>query len=115
MTEVLQIRPEQFPLARECPFSPPKEYREIREQDPIAKVHLPGGKWAWAVTRHEDVRAMLSNPRFSSDRADPNFPVMVLGGRLQPDGEKTEKSLISLDAPEHGPARRAVLGEFTVR
>lgn len=115
MTEVLQIRPEQFPLTRECPFSPPKEYREIREQEPIAKVHLSSGTWAWAITRHEDVRTMLADPRFSSDRTNPNFPALVNGGRLRPDGEKAEKSMISLDAPEHGPARRAVLGEFTVR
>ncbi|HEX6345008.1 cytochrome P450 [Umezawaea sp.] len=115
MTEALQIRPEQFPLSRECPFSPPKEYREIREQEPIARVHLPDGKWAWAVTRHEDVRAMLSDPRFSSDRTNPNFPVMTTGGRIRPDDDKAEKSLISMDTPEHGPARRAVLGEFTVR
>jgi cytochrome P450 len=112
MTEVLQIRPEQFPLARECPFAPPKEYRELREQDPIARVHLPDGKWAWAVTRHEDVRTMLSDPRFSADRTNANFPILTSGGRIRPDGEK---SLISMDAPAHGPARRAVLGEFTVR
>jgi cytochrome P450 len=115
MTETLRIRPEQFPLARECPFAPPKEYREIREQEPIARVHLLDGKWAWAVTRHEDVRAMLSDPRFSADRTKPDFPVLAAGGRLRPPDEKVEKSLISMDAPEHGPARRAVLGEFTVR
>jgi cytochrome P450 len=109
------IRPEQFPLARACPFSPPAEYREIREQEPIAKVRLITGKWAWAVTRHEDVRKMLSDPRFSSDRTDPNFPVLTPGGRLRPDDDEAEKSLISMNAPEHGPARRAVLGEFTVR
>jgi len=115
MTQAAPIRPEQFPLARECPFSPPAEYAELREQEPIAKVRLITGKWAWAVSRHEDVRAVLSDPRFSSDRENPNFPVMVAGGRLRPEGEKVEKSLISMDAPHHGPARRAVLGEFTVR
>ncbi|MCS7475762.1 cytochrome P450 [Umezawaea endophytica] len=115
MTEVLPMRPEQFPLNRECPFSPPKEYREIREEDPIARIHLPDGKWAWAVTRHEDVRTVLSDPRFSADRTHPDFPVLASGGRLRPPEEKVEKSLISMDAPEHGPARRAVLGEFTVR
>ena len=115
MTEATQIRPERFPLARECPFAPPKEYRDLREQEPIARIHLPEGKWAWAVTRHEDVRTVLSDPRFSADRTNPDFPVLAIGGRLRPRDDKAEKSLISMDAPEHGPARRAVLGEFTVR
>ncbi|MET1074485.1 MAG: cytochrome P450 [Umezawaea sp.] len=112
MTEAVQIRPEQFPLTRECPFSPPKEYRGLREEAPIAKVHLVDGRWAWAVSRHEDVRTMLSDPRFSADRTHPDFPSLVSGGRMR---QEDEKSLIAMDAPEHGPARRAVLGEFTVR
>ncbi|WNV85780.1 cytochrome P450 [Umezawaea sp. Da 62-37] len=113
MTEAVRIRPEQFPLTRECPFSPPEEYRGLRDEAPIAKVRLVDDKWAWAITRHEDVRAVLSDPRFSADRTHPDFPMLTRGGRLRQEGD--EKPLISMDAPEHGPARRAVLGEFTVR
>ena len=104
----------EFPVDRTCPFSPPDEYAEIREGDPISQVRLPGGRQAWVISRHEDVRAVLNDRRFSSDRTHPDFPLLVLGDS-QPRDPDLEKSMISLDAPEHGPVRRAVLGEFTVR
>lgn len=102
-----------LPAARTCPFSPPAEYQNLREEAPITRVALPGGTTAWALSRHEDVRTMLADPRFSSDRANPQFPAMVEG--LQRIAAGFRLSLISMDAPEHGPARRAVVGEFTVR
>jgi len=112
MTEVVDQKVSTFPLPRTCPFEPPAEYRELREEAPISRVNLPDGNQAWVVTRHEDVRTVLTDPRFSSDRNHPNFPVLVEGGRVIDD---FSASLISMDAPEHGPARRAVVGEFTVR
>jgi cytochrome P450 len=112
MTEVADQEVSTFPLPRTCPFEPPAEYQELREEASISRVNLPDGKQAWVVTRHEDVRTMLTDPRFSSDRNHPDFPILVEGGRIIDD---STTSLISMDAPEHGPARRAVVGEFTVR
>jgi cytochrome P450 len=113
MTEVVDQEVATFPVPRTCPFEPPPEYKELREEAPISRVNLPGGGQAWVITRHEDVRAALTDPRFSSNRNDPNFPMLVKGGRLVTDD--FSPSLIGMDAPEHGPARRAVVGEFTVR
>ncbi|AHH97209.1 cytochrome P450 [Kutzneria viridogrisea] len=105
----------QFPLVRECPFSPPAEYRQIREEAPVTKVRTPEGKQMWVVTRHEDVRQVLNDRRFSANRFHPDFPVLVEGGNALRNRPESERSMIAMDAPEHGPARRAVLGEFTVR
>ncbi|MER6796267.1 cytochrome P450, partial [Amycolatopsis mediterranei] len=104
----------EFPMARTCPFAPPPAYEEIREEEPVSRVRLPDRRWAWVVSRHEDVRTMLKDRRFSADRQHPDFPQLVKGGAAsrRPDDERT---LIEMDAPEHGPARKAVLGEFTVR
>ncbi|MEV6875404.1 cytochrome P450 [Amycolatopsis sp. NPDC051128] len=101
----------EFPMTRTCPFAPPAAYSEIREKDPVTRVGLPDGRQAWVVSRHEDVRTVLNDRRFSADRQHPDFPQLVLGFR-RPDDERT---MITMDAPEHGPARKAVLGEFTVR
>ncbi|GAB3453569.1 cytochrome P450 [Actinophytocola sediminis] len=104
----------EFPLARTCPFTPPPAYDEIREQEPVSRVGLPDGGRAWVVSRHEDVRTVLNDRRFSADRQHPDFPALVEGeaATRRPD---QERFLIAMDPPEHGPARRAVLGEFTVR
>ncbi|SFA73948.1 Cytochrome P450 [Amycolatopsis marina] len=103
----------ELPLTRSCPYAPPEEHRRRRAEEPISRVTLPGGHEVWALTRHEDIRAMLTDPRFSSDRRNPNFP--LIGGGDQRRIAKFRPSLIGMDPPEHGPARRAVLGEFTVR
>ncbi|MGW5744418.1 cytochrome P450 [Amycolatopsis sp. NPDC003861] len=101
----------EFPMTRTCPFAPPPAYAEIREEEPVTRVRLPAGKQAWVVSKHEDVRTVLNDRRFSADRQHPDFPQLVPGLR-RPDDERT---MITMDAPEHGPARKAVLGEFTVR
>ncbi|WP_432849737.1 cytochrome P450 [Amycolatopsis sp. CA-161197] len=104
----------ELPVARKCPFAPPEEYTQIREEQPITRVKIPDGKEAWVVSRHEDVRTVLNDRRFSSDRFNPNFPILVKGGNVfrQTNAERT---MITMDAPEHGPARKSVLGEFTVK
>ncbi|NLU74308.1 cytochrome P450 [Streptomyces sp. HNM0575] len=102
-----------LPAQRTCPFSPPAEYERMREEAPVSRVTMPGGGTAWALTRHEDVRAMLADPRFSSDRTNPGFPAFTEG--QQQLAARFRKTLISMDPPEHGPARRMVVGEFTVR
>lgn len=108
------VEKHEFPMARTCPFAPPPAYEEIREEEPVSRVRLPDDGVAWVVSRHEDVRTVLNDRRFSADRQHPDFPALVKGEAAfrRPD---EERMLISMDAPEHGPARKAVLGEFTVR
>ncbi|MDT8909575.1 cytochrome P450 [Amycolatopsis sp. PS_44_ISF1] len=104
----------EFPLTRTSPFAPPEAYTQIREEQPITRVRVPDDKHVWLVTRHEDVRAVLNDRRFSSDRFSDNFPSLVKGGNPFRRNQ-AEKTIISMDAPQHGPARKAVLGEFTVK
>ena len=89
-----------FPGARSgrCPFNPPAAYAEWREQDGLQKVQLGDGKNAWAISRYEDVRAVLGDTRFSAD-------VMDLGADAFP----------RMDDPEHARLRRMLTGEFTIK
>ncbi|GIF15808.1 cytochrome P450 [Actinoplanes teichomyceticus] len=104
----------QFPLVRECPYAPPAEYTQIREDEPITTVRLPNGREAWVVTKHEHVRQVLNDPSFSADRLHPDFPNLAPAGQPIP-RDDTARSMLMMDPPEHGPARKTVLGEFTVR
>lgn len=100
---------ETFP-PRVCPFH---DDVSTTEPGPMTRVTLRSGQEVWAASRHADVRAVLTDPAFSSNRADPNFPIPT-GRRFQRQ-QKFKPTLLMLDPPEHGPARRAVLGEFTVK
>jgi cytochrome P450 len=100
---------ETFP-PRVCPFH---GEGSTTEPGPMTRVTLRSGQEVWAASRHADVRAVLTDPAFSSDRTAPNFPNPT-GRRVRRDGA-FKPTLINLDPPEHGPARRAVLGEFTVK
>jgi cytochrome P450 len=99
-------------LTRSCPYAPPAEHARLREEAPVSQVTLPSGATAWALTSHEHIRTMLTDPRFSSDRRHPSFPLLVPRSGQLPN---FRASLIGMDPPEHGPARRAVVGEFTVK
>jgi cytochrome P450 len=108
--------PPQFPLARGCPFDPPAEYAALRAERPVTRVRVPSGQEAWLVTRHEDVRRLLTDARVSADRGHPNLP---LTEAVTPASRQAiaavGRSLIGLDPPEHGARRGLLITEFTVR
>lgn len=100
---------------RTCPFAPPAEHERLRDLGKPTKVTMPNGEQAWALGRLEDIRAMLSDPRFSSDRFQPGFPTLVKERPQQLRQGGFRPSLIMMDPPEHGEVRRTIIGEFTVK
>ncbi|MFL6053035.1 MAG: cytochrome P450, partial [Actinoallomurus sp.] len=106
--------PPSLPTRRERPFDPPDEYRLLREEDPVSRLAFPDGKVGWLLTRHEDVRALLCDQRFSSDRLRTSSPVRAFPVRP---GEPVFRagSFISMDAPEHTRYRRILTRWFTTR
>jgi cytochrome P450 len=121
MTDAVDETVVNVPITRTCPWAPSPDYRRLQEAPSISRVQLPSGESAWAAARYEHVRAMLADPRFSSDRSHPGYPLLLAGQRRVVSGESSTRrkispfSLLSMDAPEHSGARRAVLGEFTMR
>ncbi|MET7425976.1 cytochrome P450 [Dactylosporangium sp. NPDC005555] len=110
-------KPLEFPIARRCPFDPPEEYAQLRAEEPIVRVLLHRiDQEVWLVTRHEHVRALLTDSRLSSDRFDPKFPQhRMLQQQLREGFAGASKALIGLDPPEHNAPRRMVVNEFTMR
>ncbi|MER7579601.1 cytochrome P450 [Kitasatospora sp. NPDC097691] len=95
-----------------CPFDPPPAYQQARQEEPVTRVSLWDGAPSWLVTRHEDIKAVLSDPRFSSDSTRPGFPFISAGIRQLNTGQPT---FIRMDDPEHARLRRMLTGEFMIK
>lgn len=107
----LESIPATYPTYRTCPYGPPSEYAGLRGR-PV-RAGLPNGSWLWLVTRHEDMRAVLADPRFSADPESPGFP--NTGPVGTPDPERVPGMFINMDPPEHGRFRKVLIPEFSVR
>jgi cytochrome P450 monooxygenase len=96
-----------------APFPPP-EYSEFRTRPGLVKAALPSGETVWLVTRHEEVRAVLTDPRISSNPAHEGFPrpSRTVGA---PSADEVPGWFVSLDPPDHNRFRKALIPEFTVR
>ncbi|MET9076367.1 cytochrome P450 [Streptomyces sp. NPDC004232] len=102
-----------WPLARTCPMSPPPALGVVRDGPP-ARVRLPAGagteQLVWLITRYEEVKAALKDPRLSADETRPGFPL-----RIPVPADDRPSGFLRMDDPEHGRLRRMVAPEFTVR
>ncbi|MDR7304345.1 cytochrome P450 [Haloactinomyces albus] len=54
-----------YPIPGSAALEPPQEWERLRQQCPVAKVNLPSGDEASLVTRYQDVKRVLSDPRFT--------------------------------------------------
>lgn len=104
--------PDTYPMerAKACPLDPPPAYGRFRAERPITRITLDfdGGE-VWLVTRYEDARTILGDPRFSSDFSTPGFPARLTA---RPPGPGT---FIRMDPPDHSRLRRMLQPEFTRR
>ncbi|MFB7334613.1 cytochrome P450 [Streptomyces adustus] len=85
---------------------------ELLRDEPVSRIRLPHGEGhAWLVTRYEDVRFVVSDPRFS--RAE-LVGRSVTTMRPTPVASQTA-GLQYIDAPRHTELRRVVARAFTGR
>ncbi len=93
-------------------------YARLREQRPVLPVVTPAGLRVWLVTRYDDVRDALSDPRLGKDSTrfsdvlerhlvDPNNRVFF--------ADAINKHMLSSDPPDHTRLRRLVSKAFTAR
>ncbi|WP_244200514.1 cytochrome P450 [Micromonospora arborensis] len=99
------VRPYPFPT-RTSEVAP--MYEALRRTEPVSRVQLPYGEPGWLVTRHADVRTVLSDPRFS--RA-------VAQGLDQPRlrRENMNDGIMGMDPPDHTRLRKLAMKAFTAR
>ncbi|MEU3329325.1 cytochrome P450 [Streptomyces albus] len=102
-------RAHRYPPPRPNAVDVPQEYARLRAEEPLAPVVLPSGDAGYLVSRYEDVRAVLSDPRCSrAATVRPEAPKLTAvpfdaGG------------LFTMDPPEHTRLRALVSRAFTPR
>jgi cytochrome P450 len=112
MSEVDELP--RFPFPADAALEPPAEWAELRSKCPVAHVRLASGDEATLLTRHEDVRQILSDPRFTR-------PTPGDGAARMADSEDGGifNSDMATVIPQHGEAhlvwRRGIGKWFTAR
>ncbi|GAA0930400.1 cytochrome P450 [Pseudonocardia zijingensis] len=89
-------------------FTDPHElYETLRQEAPVTPVITPEGMRAWVVSRYEDARPALTDPRLSKDvaRFHEDFPA----------GDVLARHMLNSDPPDHTRLRKLVSRAFTVR
>ncbi|GAA0558837.1 cytochrome P450 [Paractinoplanes ferrugineus] len=91
---------------------PHPSYARWRQTGPVRPVVLPGGYGGWLVTRYEDARQALTDPRLSKDF----HTVQRSNDPLPPDiGAAIGHHMLAADPPDHTRLRRLVTAAFTAR
>ena len=85
-------------------------YAEWRRAGPVRRTRLPGGLPVWLVTRYEEARRALADPRLSkAERPGAGSP---LPADIQ---EAFGRHMLAADPPDHTRLRRLVSAAFTAR
>ncbi|KJK59401.1 cytochrome P450 family protein [Saccharothrix sp. ST-888] len=86
-------------------------YAALRATAPVQRITGPDGLPFWLVTRYQDVRELLTDPRLSLDRRNA-VPGNYRGLALPP---ALDANLLNMDPPDHTRIRRLVSQAFTPR
>jgi hypothetical protein len=99
--------------APKCPFDPPPTLARSRDEQPVSRVRLWDGSTPWLITRFDDVRSTLADPRVSSDTDLPGYPQCSPGTAAATTGPM--RTFISMDGQERRRVRHLLTADFTVR
>ncbi|MEV7232391.1 cytochrome P450 [Polymorphospora sp. NPDC051019] len=90
-------------------YTTPAPVQAMWREAPVRQFTTESGRLAWLVTGMREVRAVLSDPRFSRAEA------RRLGAVIGPAAIFKNPGINDLDPPEHTRLRRLVSGAFSAR
>jgi cytochrome P450 len=100
-----------YPFANPTALEPPQEWAELRGGCPIAPIRLASGDQALLLTRYDDVKQVLSDPRFTRQLDAPDAARVTAnesGGVFGSGGS-------SMSGEEHRAWRQLVGKAFTAK
>ena len=97
-----------IPARREahCPLAPPTEFADWRQQ-PGLRQAMWNGRPTWVVSRYQDIRAALVDPRLSAETLPDLFDAA--------NDSAAPVVFARIDDPEHHRLRRMMTSQFTFR
>jgi cytochrome P450 len=115
MTE--QIEHERPPLdVKDTGEDPYPVYSRMREECPVGRVRNANGIEAYLVTRYEDARQALADPRLGKDPKHGAAMMAASGVPLpKPGATNLANHMLASDPPDHTRLRRLLVREFTPR
>jgi cytochrome P450 len=89
-----------------CPLAPPTEFADWRQQ-PGLRQAMWNGRPTWVVSRYQDIRAALVDPRLSAETLPDLFDAA--------NDSAAPVVFARIDDPEHHRLRRMMTSQFTFR
>lgn len=110
-------------LSAEFENDPIGAFARLREMSPLVRIGFPGGPPVWLITRGEEIKAALSDPRFVVDvskvpgHQGPSIAEQMLASLDLPDEllDYFTTNLMLQDGQNHARLRRLVAPAFTTR
>ncbi len=103
----------EYPFRAPTALEPPEEWARLRQGCPVAHVRLPSGDNAVLVTRYDDVRQVLSDPRFTRNLSAEGAARTTAN---ESGGVFENKEAAEMTTGErHQAWRRMVMRSFTVK
>lgn len=97
-------------------FDPVPELAAMRAEGGVRPIVSVFGLEAYLVTRHDDVKAMLSDHEHFANGRPPGFvPPGVSEMSAEEQARARVGNLLAIDPPEHQRLRRMLTPEFTIR
>ncbi|MFJ9123650.1 cytochrome P450 [Streptomyces sp. NPDC102340] len=100
------------PRATGCPFDPPPALHALQSAPSLSRVRIWDGSSPWLVTRYDQLRALLGDPRVSADVNGPGYPHRSAGQKA---GAQSRRTFLNMDDPEHARIRRMVTAPFAIK
>lgn len=105
----MKVRP--YPFNEAVALRPDPTSQRLQREEPVSRVRLPFGGDAWLVTKYDDVKTVLADPRFSRAAVTDlsrDLPRTV-------PHRQVETSILNMDPPDHTRLRKLVAKGFTAR